>query len=295
MEKVIIVTGSGSGFGKLTAKTLAKKGEKVYASMRNITTKNKKNAQELTNWASDNSCKLEVIELDVTDSKSVHRAIDQILEKEGVIDVVINNAGGGGMGVLESYNDEQFKKTFDVNLFGVINVTKAVIPSMREHKKGLIINVSSAVGRFGFPLMAPYVSSKWAVEGLTQSLFAELAPVGIDAVIIEPGAFPTTDFFGKMDAYSPTNTEIIKEYGDLANMPQQFSSMMEGMVTAGEAPSPQAVADAVVELINLPAGKRPLRTVVDFMLGREISKYNEVTDDLQKLAFESFTPHEEVH
>lgn len=290
MKNVTLVTGSGSGFGNLIAKSLAKKGEKVYASMRNITSKNKESALALTTWAAENQLDLSVIELDVTNATSVHNAIDHILEKEEHIDVVVNNAGGGGMGALESYNDEQFKKTFEVNLYGVINVTKAVIPTMRKHKKGLIINVSSAVGRFAFPLMAPYVSSKWAVEGLTQSLNAELAPVGIDAVILEPGAFPTTDFFSKMEAYSPTNNEAIREYGELAEMPEQFSAMMGDLVAAGEAPDPQMIADAVIKLVDLPAGNRPLRTVVDFMLGKEINQFNEKSDELQQLAFESFQP-----
>jgi len=290
MKNVTLITGSGSGFGNLIAKSLAKKGEKVYASMRNIATKNKETALALTTWAIEKKLDLYVVELDVTNASSVHRAIDQILEKEERIDVVVNNAGGGGMGALESYNDEQFKKTFEVNLYGVINVIKAVIPTMREHKKGLIINVSSTVGRFAFPLMAPYVSSKWAVEGLTQSLNAELAPVGIDAVIIEPGAFPTTDFFSKMEYYSPSNNEALTEYGDLAGMPEQFSSMMGSLVEAGEAPDPQMIADAVIKLIDLPAGNRPLRTVVDFMLGNEIRQFNEKSDKIQLLAFESFQP-----
>lgn len=288
MKKIALVTGSSSGFGYLTSKTLAEKGSKVYASMRNVGSKNAEKAKELEAWASENNVELEAIELDVTDPASVKNAIDTIISKEGQLDVVVNNAGGGAMGVLESYTIDEFKKTFEVNVYGVVNVTNAVVPHMREKGSGLIINVSSTLGRFVFPLLAPYNASKWAVEGLTQTLNAELGALGVDAVIVEPGAFPTTEFFNNMGPFAPANGEVLGSYGDLAGMPQMFSEMMGNMVASGQAPDPQQVADAVSGLVETPQGQRPLRTVVDFMLQDIVTEYNEQSVALQQQAMSMF-------
>lgn len=288
MKKVILVTGTSTGFGNIISKTLAEEGHKVYASMRNLASKNAEKSKELRNWASENNVDLETIELDVTSEQSIKSAVDQIISTDKQIDVVINNAGGGGMGVMESFTLEEFKRTFDVNLFGVVSVCNAIIPSMRKNREGLIINVSSTVGRFAMPLMAPYVSSKWAVEGLTQTMNAELAAVGIDSVIVEPGAFPTTDFFGNSEYFSPKNQEAMANYGPLQQMPEQFSTMLQGMVKSGDAPDVKLVADACSTLINTPKGERPLRTVVDFMMAEPITEFNDKSSELQKEAMGAF-------
>ena len=279
-NKVILITGTSSGFGNLTAKTLAKDGHKVYATMRDSEGKNADSAKKLNNI--DN---IKVLDLDVTDDNSVRETVKKIIEAEGKIDVVVNNAGISGSGLTEAYTIEQAKQMFDVNTLGPMRVDRAVLPQMRKQKSGLIIQISSVVGRIVFPYFGAYIASKFAVEAIAQTYSMELQPLGIDSVIIEPGAYPT-ELFSKMIA--PEDKEVLSEYGEMAKAPEQMFESMGEMFEGPDAPKPQYIADAVKKLVDMEAGKRPLRTVVDVMTGQIAEDLNKASDKAQAEMMKAF-------
>jgi len=186
MKKTILITGASSGFGRETAKLFHQNGWNVIATMRSPEKETELN--KLSN--------IMLSKLDVTDKQSVQNAVKAGIEKFGKIDVLVNNAGYGAMGALEAATEEQVKQQFDVNFFGLIEVTKAVLPVMRQHKAGVIINISSIGGRLTFPFCSLYHATKFAVEGLTESLQYELNPLGIQLKIVEPGGYKT-EFAGR--------------------------------------------------------------------------------------------------
>jgi NAD(P)-dependent dehydrogenase (short-subunit alcohol dehydrogenase family) len=186
--KVAIVTGSSSGIGFETSLLLARNGFYTYATMRNP---DKSKKEGMINVANRDRLPLQVIPLDVTDDKSVKEAVDRIATEQGKIDVLVNNAGYLLLGPLEELSIEEFKEQFETNFFGVIRVTQAVLPIMRRQRQGTIVNISSIAGRIGFPLSSAYVSSKFALEGLSESIGYELEQFGINVVLIEPGVIKT--------------------------------------------------------------------------------------------------------
>ncbi|MFT6868740.1 MAG: NAD(P)-dependent dehydrogenase (short-subunit alcohol dehydrogenase family) [Cyclobacteriaceae bacterium] len=264
-KKIVFITGTNSGFGYLTAKTCAEKGYAVYASMRDTQGRNLERAQELS--AIQN---ITVVDLDIANGDSVSKAIASIIEKEGRLDVVVNNAGYFGGGLAEAYTESDVDKMFDVNVKGTWRVIKSSLPQMRKQGDGLIINTSSGVGRFAPPFMTIYSSSKFAVEGITEGLHYEVRPLGVDVVLIQPGAYPT-EIFGKSTYGS--DHDAAAGYGDLAKVPEQIGAGMGQMFEAMK-PNPQMIPDAIIKLIETPKGKRPLRTVVDAMTGTIVDKAN---------------------
>jgi len=186
LDKVAIVTGSSSGIGFAASVLLARNGIYTYASMRNIT-----KANTIKEIAKKENLPLHVIQLDVTDDKSVKSAVNNVLEEKKRIDVLVNNAGYGLMGCIEDISMEEVKAQFETNLFGIIRTTQAVLPAMRKQKHGIIVNVSSIAGRIGFPGTPAYISTKFALEGLSESMRYELEPFGIKVVIVEPGVVRT--------------------------------------------------------------------------------------------------------
>ena len=273
MSKTILITGTSSGFGYLTAKTLAKDGHKVYATMRGSEGKNSEKAKELS--AVDN---ITVLDLDVTDDNSVKEAVNKIIDADGKIDVVVNNAGIGGAGMTEAYTIEDSKKIFDVNVWGPMRVNRAVLPQMRKQKSGLIIQISSVIGRLTMPFITAYIASKWAVEAIAECYNSELKPFNIDSVIIEPGAFPT-GFFNSM--ITPSDSKILSEYGEYAKAPDQMFEGVAKMFEGDDAPNPQLIADAVKKLVDA-EGQRPLSTVVDPMTNNLIEDLNELSAKKQE-------------
>src|ERR1051326_6958162 len=171
--KVAVVTGSSSGIGFETSLLLAKNGVFTYATMRNLDKANK-----IIELKQKEKLPLEVLKLDVTDDKSVNDAIEKI-------EILVNNAGYALVGPLEELSIQEFKEQFETNVFGVIKVTKSVLPIMRKQRNGTIVNVSSIAGRIGFPLIPAYVSSKFALEGLSESIAYELEQFGIKVIIVE--------------------------------------------------------------------------------------------------------------
>lgn len=264
-KKVVLITGTNSGFGYLTALNSASKGYNVYATIRDTNGRNAERAKELSSIENIN-----VVELDVTHDDAVKSVVADILAKEGQLDVVVNNAGYFGGGLSEAYNVDDLEKMYDVNVKGTWRVIKASLPYMRKQGEGLIINTSSGLGRFSAPFMTIYNSTKFAVEGLTEGLHYEVRPFGVDVVLIQPGAFPT-EIFGKTTYGS--DQSITAEYGDLAKVPEQIGEGMGQMFEAMK-PNPQMIPDAILKLIETPKGQRPLRTVVDGMTGEFIETAN---------------------
>lgn len=214
MSKRILITGASGGFGKLTTLTLLKEGHQVAATMRNAQSKNSEVAAELK------AAGAQVIELDVTDDNSVTKGVNYALEMLRGIDVVVNNAGVGVLGMQEHFTSEDFKQLFDINVFGVQRVNRAVLPYMRESGSGLIIYVSSLLGRFALPFYGPYNASKWALEALAENYRVELSGFGIDNCIVEPGGYPTTFMENLM---RPSDNSGAGSYGEFMNAPNQLS------------------------------------------------------------------------
>jgi len=183
---VAVVTGSSSGIGFETSLLLAKNGFFTYATMRNLDKSNK-----IIDLKLKEKLPLEVLELDVTDDKSVKEAIEKIANEQGTVNVLVNNAGYALVGPLEELSIQEFKEQFETNVFGAIRVTQAVLPIMRKQRHGTIVNISSIAGRIGFPLTSAYVSSKFALEGLSESMAYELDQFGTKVILIEPGVIKT--------------------------------------------------------------------------------------------------------
>jgi NAD(P)-dependent dehydrogenase (short-subunit alcohol dehydrogenase family) len=275
MKKVVFITGTNSGFGWLTAHSVAALGHTVYATMRDTEGKNKDKAIALGNVPN-----ITVLDVAVTNNQSVTEAINGIIEKEGRIDVVVNNAGYFGGGLAESYTTEDVQEMFDVHVTAAWRSIKAALPTMRHQGEGLIINISSGLGRFSAPFMTIYNAAKFAVEGLSEGLHYEVRPLGVDVAIIEPGAFPT-DIFGKTKTGS--DNEVVAGYGELANIPAKIGEGM-GQLFEAVKPNPQLVADAIVQLIETPKGQRPLRTVVDPATG----SFTETANQAVKVQYDNF-------
>jgi len=185
-QKIAVVTGSSSGIGLETSLYLAKNGFKTYATMRNLS-----KAENIKQRIDDENLPVEILQLDVTDDTSVRNAINKIVEEEGRIDVLVNNAGYVLIGASEDLSSDEIKAVFDTNVFGVFRTTQAVLPTMRKQNRGRIITISSLSGFAGFPAISAYVSTKHAIEGFTESLRYEVSPFGINASVVEPGIIKT--------------------------------------------------------------------------------------------------------
>jgi len=189
MRQVALITGCSSGIGYETSLALARSGFCTYAGVRNT-----KNSDILEKKIAKEKLDLNILQLDVNDKSSIDNAINRIKTEEKRIDVLINNAGYGLVGFFEELGLDEIRKQFETNFFGVLNVTKKVIPIMREQNSGTIINLSSGAGQVGFPGISAYVSTKFAIEGFSESLMYELFPFGIRVIIIEPGVIKTNFF-----------------------------------------------------------------------------------------------------
>ncbi len=187
----VLITGASSGIGKLTALTVARAGHHVYASMRELHGRNRQAAADMLEIGQREGLKIEVVELDVTVPESVSAAIARLTSTNTDIDVLVNNAGHMSIGIAEAFTEEQTHQQFEVNFFGPVRVSRAVLPRMRERGAGLIVHVSSIVGRLLFPACAFYCASKFALEAYAEVLHYELTGLGIDSVLVEPGPFAT--------------------------------------------------------------------------------------------------------
>jgi NAD(P)-dependent dehydrogenase (short-subunit alcohol dehydrogenase family) len=237
-QKIAIVTGSSSGIGLDASVTLAQNGFLTYATMRNLDKSSIVKAA-----AEKEQLPIKVVQLDVTDDRSVKDAISAIVSEAKKIDVLVNNAGFGLVGAFEDLSIDEIKNQYETNVFGLIRVTQAVLPIMREQKSGIIVNISSGAGLFGYPGGSAYVSSKFAIEGLSESISYELDQFGIKVVLIEPG-FIKTNFSNAMI--------IAKKAQDLSS---PYFQMMQKVRTssnemAKNASSVDVVSKAILKAIT---------------------------------------------
>ena len=277
--KKILITGCSTGFGYNAAKYFAEKGHHVYATMRNIHGKNANAASELKDFASSNNYNIDVLEIDVTSDDSVNAAATQIPE----VDVLINNAGRGYGGPMESFTSKQCLEQLDLNIVGTVRMAKAVLPGMRKRKSGLIIQVSSTAGRAAFPGFGLYHASKWGLEGMSEAMRYELGPLGIDVVLVEPGPF-ATDFFVNIDP--SVDEDITTAYQHVGEFSEGFGNQVQSMYADKNAPTdPMIVVKIFEDLINAPAGGRPLRTIAGLDFGYQA--LNDTTESIRKGGLEA--------
>lgn len=259
--QTILVTGASSGFGRDTAETLAAAGHNVFAGVRDIADRNRVVADALRAKGAV------PIEIDVTSDASVNTAIATLLVKSGgKLDAVINNAGVAAAGVSESFTPGQLREIFEVNLFGVHRVTRAILPTLRAQGDGLIVNVGSIVGRITFPFFGLYGASKHAIEALTDSYRYELSQLGVDVVLIQPSAYPTNIYATMKQSEDGRRAA---EYGELGAIPVAMFENFKKMFASANAPNPYDVAEAVAKLIVTPKGQRPARVVVGQPFGAD--------------------------
>lgn len=239
MAKVAVVTGSSSGIGYETSLLLARNEFVTYATMRNL-----KKSTDLQEIAAKERIPLKVLPLDVNDDTSVSNAIDTIIKENGRIDVLVNNAGYNMFGSLEELTIDEVKGQFETNFFGVVRATKAVIPTMRKQGSGTIVNISSLGGRIGLmPFLTAYQSSKFAVEGFTESLRQELAQFNIDVILIEPGVIRTNIIDNSKNAknYNPKNSPYA---GTIQKLFEGSQSIM------ADSSHPRDVAEVILKVVN---------------------------------------------
>jgi NAD(P)-dependent dehydrogenase (short-subunit alcohol dehydrogenase family) len=284
MARVILITGSSTGFGHDAALRLARRGHRVFATMRDTAGRNAGPRAGLEETAAAERLALTVLDLDVTRDESVGRAVDAALADAGQIDVVINNAGYAGLGITEAYTIEQFKQMYDVNVFGVQRVNRAVLPSMRRRHSGLLIHVSSGAGRVVVPSMAAYCSSKFALEVLADAYRFELLPFGIDSILIEPGIYKTP-LFDKIAA--PADRARAGEYDSLT-FAARVREVFQVVSGAPDNPGTTEVCDALVNLIEMENARRPFRTVVSPPIQQLLDPYNAAAEALRPVVAKIF-------
>lgn len=279
-KKNVLITGAGGGFGKLTVTALINAGHSVVASLRDVSGRNRQAAIELKQLGA------KIVEIDVTIDESVEAGVADAISQIGSIDVLINNAGLGALGIQEAYTPDDWKKIFEINVFGVQRMTRAVLPHMKKQGNGLLILISSLTARLSIPFQGPYGPSKWAAEALAESYRIEVAQFGIESCIVEPGGFPTTFIYGLAQ---PEDKARLEDYGEVGKMPGGFLNMFEDVFAANPAQNPSKVAEAISELINMPHGERPIRTIVDYMLmGPLVKPLNELLEKSNNEVYNSF-------
>ncbi|MGZ5500485.1 MAG: SDR family oxidoreductase [Nitrososphaeraceae archaeon] len=239
MKQVALITGCSSGIGYETSILLAKNGFRTYATMRNTD-----KGDKLKEIAEKENLDLKIIKLDVTDDYSIKNAINEIVQETNRIDVLVNNAGNNIAGAVEDLSIEEFKEQFETNFFGLIRVTKVVLPIMRKQNNGIIVNLSSIAGKMAIPLNSAYVSSKFAVEGFSESIRYELEDFGIKVILIEPGVIKSNFYenikmsknslMDPKSAYQPITQKIF----------EAFLPMMEYAFPT------KIVADVILEAVN---------------------------------------------
>ena len=269
MEKIAVVTGASSGIGFETALALAKEGYYTYATMRNTAKSDK-----IKEICQKDDLKISVLELDVDDENSIKTAIKKILDEKQRIDVLVNNAGWGLWGCVEDVSVDEFKTQFETNFFSVIRLIQEVGPTMRKQGSGKIINISSVAGRIGFPASPAYISSKFALEGLSESLRLEMAPFGVDVIIIEPGVIKT-NFLNPVRLAKKSESDTA--YRDITTKVVSGVKMMAEMGTP-----PKEVADTIVKSIN------DDKSLPRYIVGNDASMFLEAKKSKTDIEFENY-------
>lgn len=268
MEKVALVTGSSSGIGFETALALARENYFTYASMRNTS-----KAGKIQEIAKKENLNLTVIDLDMDKEDSIKSAVKKIQEQKGRIDVLVNNAGYGLFGCLEDITMEELKAQFQTNFFGVVSLIQEIAPIMRKQGSGIIVNVSSVAGRIGFPGTPAYISSKFALEGLSECMRYELSPFGIKTIIIEPGVIQTNFFSSMKVAHGKPGSP----YKEITEKVMNGVKMMAEMGTP-----PVEVAKTIMKAIKT---SEPLPR---YVVGSDASMFLEAKKMKTDLEFENY-------
>lgn len=262
-EQVVLVTGAGSGIGRAVALSLARAGHQVYASMREIRQRNRERADALLDLARKESLSLDVVELDVLAEVSCQAAVNRILATQGRLDVVVNNAGMLMTGIAEAFSVEQVARIIDTNALSWLRVNRAVLPAMRRQGHGLLMYVGSTTARLHEPFLGPYIASKAAGDAIAEIMGMEVRPLGIESVILVPGAFTSgTEHFAHANA--PEYLAIEQQYGDLPDRIASLGDRLNAIDAAnGGALDVSAVGQAAVDVLAMPRGQRPFRVVID--------------------------------
>jgi NAD(P)-dependent dehydrogenase (short-subunit alcohol dehydrogenase family) len=262
-SNVILVTGASSGFGRLTAEALAREGHTVYASMRDVAGRNAGNAAEMAETSARDGIDLRAIELDVQSEPSANAAVEKIVAESGRIDVIVHNAGHMMFGPAESFTPEQFAQQYDVNVLGTQRVNRAVLPHMRRQKQGLLVWVSSSSSAGGTPpYLSPYFAAKAAMDALAVQYARELSRWGIETSIVVPGAFTKgTNHFAHSGR--PADEARLAEYeaGPYKGFGEEVQKAFAAIVP--DDADVAGVAEAIVDIVNTPFGKRPFRVHYD--------------------------------
>ena len=269
MEKVALVTGSSSGIGFETSLALARNGYHTFATMRNLG-----KDEKIKQIIEKEDLSIEIVELDVDNEESVNQAIKTISEKKGRIDVLVNNAGYGMWGTVEDVSIDEFKEQFETNFFSIIRLIQKVAPIMRKQGSGNIVNISSVAGRIGFPVSPAYISSKFALEGLSESLRFELMPFGINVIIIEPGVIKT-NFFDSMKLSEKSQQD--STYKEITDKVISGVKMMAEMGT-----HPKEVADVVIKTLG---EEKPLPR---YVIGNDAMMFLEAKKMKTDIEFENY-------
>ncbi|MFJ1253301.1 SDR family oxidoreductase [Cupriavidus sp. CuC1] len=262
-QQVIVVTGAGTGIGKLSAQALAEAGHIVYATMRDVQGRNRDRADELRALAKSRHIQLHPLELDVLSQESADAAAAAIVREQGRIDVVMQNAGHLVVGPAEAFTPEEMMRVFDTNLFGAQRVNRAALPYLRKQEAGLMLWVSSTTTKGGFPpFMGPYGAAKAAMDSLAVTLAYEIARFGIETSIVVPGAFTrgTAHF---PSAGKPADSATAAAYRRYDGVMDQIGERLSALTP--DHADPRAVADEIVRIVGLAAGTRPMRSVIDFV------------------------------
>lgn len=262
-KSVILVTGASSGFGLMTAKSLAQAGHTVYASMRETEGHNAPKVAAVAAWATEQKADLRIVELDVQSDASADASIAHIVADAGRLDVIVHNAGHMVFGPAEAFTPEQFIQQYDVNVLGTQRVNRAALPHLRRQHKGLLVWVGSSSTRGGTPpFLAPYFAAKAAMDALAVSYSTELALWGIETTIMVPGAFTKgTNHFAHSG--KPSDQARVAEYegGPYAGIAEKALKGLAALEPADADPS--EIARQIVRVVDLPFGKRPFRVHVD--------------------------------
>ncbi len=267
MPQVALITGCSSGIGYETALMLARNGFHTFATMRDT-----KKSNSLAQISEKEKLALKILELDVNDGKSIENAINRVKSEAKRIDILINNAGFGLVGFFEDLTLDEVRNQFETNFFGVLNTTKKVIPVMRLQKSGTIVNISSGAGQVGFPGISAYVSTKFAVEGFSESLMYELSPFGIKVIIIEPGVVKTNFF--RNCVISEESTKNRSPYSRSLDKIQKNIDLMQEHAT-----SPTDVAKMILKVLSTDEPKQR------YIVGNDVAMILEAKRNLSDIEF----------
>ncbi len=279
----VLMTGCNFPLGRCAAEALSARGHWVFATMADCFGAGVKEARQLQNFGLMKGYQLDVLEMDVTQEASVDRAVGSIIARAGHLDVVVHSAGIGALGLAEAFTVSQLKTIFEHNVFGVQRVNRAVLPHMRERRSGLLLHVSSILGRFAMPNLAVFDASMFAMEALAEAYRYELSAVGVDSIILEPGTF-ATDL--TRTSILPEDVDRISHYGDNADLGERITSH-GSFVESQPSAELREVVDVLIDLVEMEPGTRPLRTVVDPDASPELDELNAASANVSQRYLET--------